>query len=55
MKNNNNNTNNEKKNCTEPFLGYCPNYIVRRICIAILKLYCKKQKRRMWDCIARKA
>ena len=55
MKNNNNNNNNEKKNCVEPFLGYYPNYIMRRICIAILKLYCKKQERRLWDCIARKA
>ena len=54
MKNNNNN--NEKKIiCAEPFLGYCPNYIVRRICIEILKLYCKKQERMLWDCIARKA
>ena len=25
-----NNNNNEKKNCVEPFLGYCPNYIVKR-------------------------
>ena len=50
--NNNNNNKNEKKNCAKPFLGYCPNYIVRRICIAILKLYCKKQERRLWDCIA---
>ena len=27
---------NEKKNCVEPFLGYCPNYIVKK-----KKLYCK--------------
>ena len=37
----------KKKMMQEPFLGYCPNYIVRRICIAILKLYCKKQERRL--------
>ena len=29
--------------CAEPFLGYFPNYIVRKgvFCIAILKLYCR--------------
>ena len=27
---------NEKKNCVEPFLGYCPNYIVKK-----KNLYCK--------------
>ena len=34
---------NEKKNnlMHEPFLGYCPNNIVKKkICIAILVLYC---------------
>ena len=52
---------NEKKFCAEKKkieLGYCPNCIVREVCIAILKLYCKNrrlscrgivlQERRIW-------
>ena len=33
---------------------YCDHSaVLARVCIAILKLYCKKQERRLWDCIAR--
>ena len=54
MKNNNNN-NNERK-----FFFWCITdwataqlYCEKKNCIAMLKLYCKKQGRRLWDCIAR--
>ena len=32
----------KKKICAEPFLGYCPNYIVKKenFCIARKALYC---------------
>ena len=39
MKKNNNN-NNEKKNCAEPFFGYCPNYIVRKKVFVLQDIDC---------------
>ena len=49
-----NNNNNEKKIFGAERIGLLPNYILKRKnCIAMLKLYCKKQGRRLWDCIAR--
>ena len=35
---------NEKKIVHKIELGYCPDCIVREVCIAILKLYCKNRR-----------
>ena len=45
--------NNEKKKFGAELIGLLPNYIVKKKnCIAILKLYCKQQERRLKICIA---
>ena len=36
---------NEKKNCTEPFLGYCVNYIVKKK-IVLQESNCIAEKKR---------
>ena len=58
--------NEKKKVGAEIGMGYCPNCIAKGKdfilqyshciagkCIVTLQLYCKRQERRLWDCIAR--
>ena len=41
--------NEKKKNLLQKIeLGYCLDYIVRGVCIAILKLYCKNRREGCW-------
>ena len=34
------NNNNEKQICAEPFLGYCPNYIVKKKIFILQERHC---------------